>query len=108
MSDSIQQQIQNTLNSHRVVLFMKGSKMMPMCGFSGRVVDILNQYGIDFETRDVLQDDSLRAGIKVFSDWPTLPQLYIDGEFIGGCDIFVALHNDGTLKTLLKGDKTHA
>ncbi len=97
-----QEQIRKDLETHKVILFMKGSKLMPNCGFSARVVDILIQHGIEFETRDVLQDDELRQGIKEFSNWPTLPQLYIEGKFIGGCDIVLQLHNEGKLETLLR------
>ena len=75
---------------------------MPLCGFSGRVVAILNQLGANFETRNVLEDDELRQGIKEYSNWPTLPQLYINGEFIGGCDIVMQLHEEGELQKLLK------
>ena len=75
---------------------------MPLCGFSGRVVEILNQLGAIFEIRNVLEDDELRQGIKKYSNWPTLPQLYINGEFIGGCDIVMQLHEEGELQKLLK------
>lgn len=75
---------------------------MPLCGFSARVVDVLNQHGIEYETRDVLKDDTLRQGIKEFSNWPTLPQLYIHGKFIGGCDIVLQLHDEGKLEAMLK------
>ena len=75
---------------------------MPLCGFSGRVVEILNQLGANFEIRNVLEDDELRQEIKKYSNWPTLPQLYINGEFIGGCDIVMQLHEEGELQKLLK------
>jgi len=93
--------IKNDVSSNKVVLYMKGNKLMPQCGFSARVVDILIQLGVPFETRDVLQDDVLRQAIKEFSDWPTLPQLYIGGEFIGGCDIVTEMFQNGELKALL-------
>lgn len=80
---------------------MKGDKDMPRCGFSARVVDILNHYGVEFATRDVLKSEELRQAIKEYSDWPTLPQLYVNGEFIGGCDIVTELHQNGELKALL-------
>lgn len=98
---SKQDEITSDLKNHRVILYMKGSKLMPMCGFSARVVDILNQLKADFETRDVLQDDELRTSIKEHSNWPTLPQLYIDGEFIGGCDIVTELFQTGELNKIL-------
>jgi len=98
---SKQDEIASDLKNHRVILYMKGSKLMPMCGFSARVVDILNQLKTDFETRDVLQDEELRTSIKKHSNWPTLPQLYIDGEFIGGCDIVTELFQTGELNKIL-------
>lgn len=101
MSD-VQARIQEDIKKHPVILFMKGTKMMPLCGFSGQVVEILNGFGVDYETRNVLEDDALRQGIKDYSDWPTLPQLYINGKFIGGCDIVMQLHEQGELEKLLK------
>lgn len=98
------EEIKKDIEENRVILFMKGSQLMPMCGFSGRVVEMLQEHGIDFATRDVLQDDDLRSNIKTFSDWPTLPQLYVDGNFIGGCDIVTELHASGDLATLLKNE----
>lgn len=94
--------IENEVKKSRVVLFMKGNKDMPMCGFSGKVVEILNALNADFVTHDVLQDDDLRSAIKEFSDWPTLPQLYIDGEFVGGCDIVTELFQKGELQKILE------
>ena len=80
---------------------MKGTKQMPLCGFSAKVVNLLKNLQIDFETRNVLEDDELREGIKAYSNWPTLPQLYIGGTFIGGCDIVTELYESGELKELL-------
>ena len=97
-----QEQIKEDIKNNPVILFMKGSKLMPLCGFSGRVVEILNQLGANFEIRNVLEDDELRQEIKKYSNWPTLPQLYINGEFIGGCDIVMQLHEEGELQKLLK------
>lgn len=99
--DDIRQQI----TSHAVVLFMKGSPDFPQCGFSGRVVQILRQLGVDFTSFDVLQNAELRQAIKEFSNWPTLPQLYIHGEFIGGSDIVSELYQSGELKKLLQSKK---
>ncbi len=93
--------IEIDVKDYPVVLFMKGNKNLPMCGFSARVVDILKRSGVEFETRDVLQDENLRAAIKEFSNWPTLPQLYIRGKFVGGCDIVEQLHETGELQDLL-------
>lgn len=95
------EQIQHDVKTHDVVLYMKGEKTLPQCGFSARVVDILLQLGVDFETRNVLTDDALRQAIKEFSDWPTLPQLYIRGEFVGGCDIITQLAQNGELQKML-------
>jgi monothiol glutaredoxin len=98
----IQEKIKKDVEKHPVILFMKGSKLMPLCGFSARVVEVLIELDIPFETRDVLQDDALRQGIKEYSNWPTLPQLYIEGKFIGGCDIVLQLHKEGKLASLLR------
>ena len=98
---SIQDKIKQDIDNNRIILFMKGNRAMPMCGFSARVVEILNRYDVDFETRNVLDDDELRQGIKDFSDWPTLPQLYIDQDFIGGCDIVMELEANGELAKLI-------
>lgn len=102
MSD-IQEKIKKDIESNPVILFMKGSKQMPLCGFSARVVDVLSRFAIEFETRNVLEDDDLRQGIKEYSNWPTLPQLYINGKFIGGCDIVLQLYADGKLQEMLGG-----
>jgi monothiol glutaredoxin len=84
-----------------VIVYMKGNKTFPRCGFSARVVQILNTTGVDYATRDVLIDPNLRQAIKDFSDWPTLPQLYIRGEFVGGSDIVTELYQNGALQTML-------
>jgi monothiol glutaredoxin len=84
-----------------VIVYMKGNKTFPRCGFSARVVQILNTTGVDYATRDVLIDDNLRQAIKDYSDWPTLPQLYIRGEFVGGSDIVTELYQNGELQTML-------
>ena len=97
----MQDEIKSDIETHKVILFMKGNKEIPMCGYSARVVEILKSYGMEFETRNVLDSDDLRSGIKLFSDWPTLPQLYINQKFIGGCDIITQLHETGDLKALL-------
>lgn len=94
-------EIKQDIENNKVILYMKGNKEIPMCGYSARVVEILKSYGIEFETRNVLDSDELRNEIKKFSDWPTLPQLYIKQKFIGGCDIVTQLHEAGQLKDLL-------
>jgi len=101
MSDAANQ-IQETISGNDVVLYMKGTKMMPQCGFSSRVAGVLNFMGVDFTDVNVLADDSIRQGIKDFSDWPTIPQLYVKGEFVGGCDIITEMTLSGELDTLLE------
>jgi monothiol glutaredoxin len=101
MSDSVSQRIQSEIDENPVMLFMKGTAMFPQCGFSARVVQILNHIGVPFKTANVLEDDGLREGIKQFSNWPTIPQLYVKGEFVGGCDIVTEMFQSGELETLL-------
>ncbi|MFZ3583605.1 Grx4 family monothiol glutaredoxin [Loktanella sp. DJP18] len=94
-------QIKDTVTSHDVVLFMKGTKTMPQCGFSSRVAGVLNFMGIEYTDVNVLADDQIRQGIKDYSDWPTIPQLYVKGEFVGGCDIITEMTLSGELDKLL-------
>ncbi|XVN40299.1 MAG: Grx4 family monothiol glutaredoxin [Rickettsia endosymbiont of Argas persicus] len=94
--------IENEIKNNKVVLFMKGTKEMPACGFSSKVVTILNKLGVEFRDIDVLSDPELRNALKIFSDWPTFPQLYINGELVGGCDIVTELYNSGELEKMLK------
>lgn len=99
----IQAQIKEIVTSHPVVLFMKGTAKFPQCGFSGRAIQILQACGVtDPYTVNVLEDDGIRQGIKDFSNWPTIPQLYIKGEFIGGSDIMTEMYQSGELQQLLK------
>ena len=93
-------QIKTTIETNDVVLFMKGTKMMPQCGFSSRVAGVLNFMGVDFADVNVLADAEIRQGIKDFSDWPTIPQLYVKGEFVGGCDIITEMTLSGELDQL--------
>ena len=93
-------QIKDTVEKNDVVLYMKGTKMMPGCGFSSRVAGILNYMGVEFTDVNVLADPEIRQGIKDFSDWPTVPQLYVKGEFVGGCDIVTEMTLSGELDTL--------
>lgn len=102
MNNKIFERIKEYIDNNDVVLFMKGSKDMPMCGFSAKVVHILELLGVDFLDVDVLEDSEIREAIKKFSDWPTIPQLYIRGEFIGGCDIISQMHSEGELQKLLQ------
>lgn len=94
--------IKETIDANTVVLFMKGTKEMPQCGFSSRVAGVLNYMGVDFSDVNVLADDGIRQGIKDFSDWPTIPQLYVKGEFVGGCDIITEMTLSGELDTLFE------
>jgi monothiol glutaredoxin len=97
---SAEQQIRDTIQSNDVVLYMKGTKAMPQCGFSSRVAGILNYMGVDYADVNVLADAEIRQGIKDFSDWPTIPQLYVKGEFVGGCDIITEMTLSGELDQL--------
>lgn len=92
--------IRETVTSHDVVLYMKGTKMMPQCGFSSRIAGVLNYIGVDYTDVDVLADAEIRQGIKDFSNWPTIPQLYVKGEFVGGCDIITEMTLSGELDEL--------
>jgi monothiol glutaredoxin len=100
MSDA-NERISQIVNANDVVLFMKGTPLFPQCGFSSRAVAILEHCGADFESIDVLQDMEIRQGIKSFSDWPTIPQLYVKGEFVGGSDIMMEMYEAGELQQLL-------
>ena len=101
LSDSTREKIEGLIQQNRVVLFMKGTKSMPQCGFSSRVAGVLNFMGVEYADVNVLADDGIRQGIKDFSDWPTIPQLYVKGEFVGGCDIVTEMTLSGELDTLL-------
>ena len=101
---SAQDQIRETITANDVVLYMKGTKMMPQCGFSSRIAGILNYMGIEYADVNVLADPEIRQGIKDFSDWPTIPQLYVKGEFVGGCDIVTEMTLSGELDQLLEGN----
>ena len=96
----IRSQIQETIDGNDVVLFMKGTREVPQCGFSSRVAGVLNYMGVDYRDVNVLADDQVRQGIKDFSDWPTVPQLYVKGEFVGGCDIVTEMTLSGELDQL--------
>lgn len=98
----IEQFIDNEVKSNDVVLFMKGTPQFPMCGFSGQVVQILDYVGVPYKGVNVLESDDLRQGIKAYAQWPTIPQLYVKGEFVGGCDIIREMFQAGELQSLLK------
>nr|YP_002049447.1 Glutaredoxin-related protein [Paulinella chromatophora]ACB43237.1 Glutaredoxin-related protein [Paulinella chromatophora] len=102
MDDSLKQRIDGLVNSSPVFVFMKGNKLMPQCGFSNNIVQIFNSLGIPFETFDVLSDMEIRQGVKDYSEWPTIPQIYIKGEFIGGSDIIIEMYHSGELREKLE------
>jgi len=97
MNSETRTKIESLINSSPIMVFMKGNKLMPQCGFSNNVVQILNSIGVSFDTFDVLSDMEVRQGIKEFSDWPTIPQVYLKGEFLGGSDILIEMYNSGEL-----------
>ncbi len=97
MDLSTRNRIESLINSSPIMVFMKGTKLMPQCGFSNNVVQILNALGMSFETFDVLSDMEIRQGIKDYSNWPTIPQVYVKGEFLGGSDILIEMYNSGEL-----------
>lgn len=100
-----QERIQDLVDNHPVLLFMKGSKLFPQCGFSNTACQILQAYDIDFHTVDVLSDEAIRSGVKDFSQWPTIPQLYVAGEFIGGSDIMIEMYQNGELGEMIEKAK---
>ena len=101
MSNPVAERIQGEITDNPVMLYMKGNAMFPQCGFSARVVQILSHLGVPFQTANVLEDSQLREGVKAFSNWPTVPQLYVKGEFVGGCDIVTEMYQSGELEALL-------
>jgi monothiol glutaredoxin len=101
MTNPITERIQGDVTENPVMLYMKGTAMFPQCGFSARVVQILTHLGVPFQTANVLEDPELRDGVKHYSNWPTIPQLYVKGEFVGGCDIVTEMFQSGELETLL-------
>ena len=101
MDSAVQARIEALVASSPIVVFMKGNKLMPQCGFSNNVVQILNALAVPFETFDVLSDMEIRQGIKEYADWPTIPQVYLNGEFLGGSDILIEMYNSGELREKL-------
>jgi monothiol glutaredoxin len=100
--EDVKAEIDADVKRHPIVIYMKGNARAPQCGFSARVVDIFNQVGAPFETRNVLADPAIRQGVKEYTDWPTIPQIFVAGEFIGGCDITIEMFENGELKTLVE------
>lgn len=101
MTPELNDRIEALINSHKIMVFMKGNKLMPQCGFSNNVVQILNMLGVPFETFDVLSDYDIRQGIKEYSNWPTIPQVYLNGEFLGGSDILIEMYQKGELQEMV-------
>jgi monothiol glutaredoxin len=102
MSGDLQQRIESLIQGSKVLLFMKGTKQFPACGFSNAVVQILRKEGVAFDTFNILADPEIRQGLKEYSSWPTYPQLYVNGKFVGGCDIVTEMHQNGELAAALK------
>lgn len=102
LSDQLRQQIEQDIKNNKIVIFMKGTANQPMCGFSGRAIQILQSYGVGIKDHNVLANEEIRQGIKEFTNWPTIPQIFINGEFIGGCDIITEMHENGELAAMLK------
>ncbi len=102
MTPETKARIESLIQDNKVMVFMKGNKLMPQCGFSNNVVQILNVLGVPFETIDVLADAEIRDGIKAFSSWPTIPQVYVNGEFVGGSDILIELYQKGELQQIVE------
>ena len=96
----LKDQIKKDIQNNPIMLYMKGTKLMPMCGFSATVVNILNAYGVEYHSVNVLEDPEIRIKLSEYSDWPTIPQIFVDGELIGGCDIAMELHKSGELKNI--------
>jgi monothiol glutaredoxin len=102
MTSELKAQLDQMVQENKVLVFMKGTKLMPMCGFSNNVVQILNSLGVPFETVNVLENEAIRQGIKEYSNWPTIPQVYINGEFVGGSDILIELYQSNELQEMLE------
>ncbi|MEL6929826.1 MAG: Grx4 family monothiol glutaredoxin [Cyanobacteria bacterium J06600_6] len=102
MTPEVKARIEKLVNENKIVVFMKGSKLMPQCGFSNNVVQILNTLGVPYETFDILADSEIRQGIKEYSNWPTIPQIYLNGEFVGGSDIAIELYQSGELQQMVE------
>ena len=102
MTPEVKERIDNLINQNKIMIFMKGTKLMPQCGFSNNVVQILNTLGVPFQTVDILADNDIRQGIKEYSNWPTIPQVYVNGQFIGGSDIMIEMYQSGELQQMVE------
>ena len=98
---NLEEQIRHDIENNHIILYMKGTKLMPMCGFSATVVNLLNAYQVEYKDVNVLEDPEIRIKLSEYSNWPTIPQIFVKGELIGGCDIAMELHNSGELKSIL-------
>ncbi|HUI24714.1 MAG TPA: Grx4 family monothiol glutaredoxin [Candidatus Kryptonia bacterium] len=101
MADDVMNRIKSLIDQNKILIFMKGTPSLPMCGFSAATIEVFNELGVKYSTVNVLEDPAIREGIKAFSKWPTIPQVYVNGEFIGGCDIVQEMHARGELKPLV-------
>ncbi|MBW4649065.1 MAG: Grx4 family monothiol glutaredoxin [Kastovskya adunca ATA6-11-RM4] len=102
MTPELKEQIDKLVNENKILVFMKGTKLMPQCGFSNNVVQILNTLGVPYETVDILEEYEIRQGIKEYSNWPTIPQVYINGEFVGGSDVMIEMYQQGELQQMVE------
>jgi monothiol glutaredoxin len=102
MTPEVKERIDNLINQNKIMIFMKGTKLMPQCGFSNNVVQILNTLGVPFQTVDILADNDIRQGIKEYSNWPTIPQVYVNGQFVGGSDIMIEMYQSGELQQMVE------
>ncbi|MBW4575043.1 MAG: Grx4 family monothiol glutaredoxin [Aphanothece sp. CMT-3BRIN-NPC111] len=102
MTPEVKERIDSLVKQHKILVFMKGNKLMPQCGFSNNVVQMLNTLGVPYETLDILEDYEIRQGIKEYSNWPTIPQVYIDGQFVGGSDVMIELYQKGELQQMVE------
>lgn len=102
MTPEVKERIDDLINQNKIMVFMKGTKLMPQCGFSNNVVQILNTLGVPFQTVDILADNDIRQGIKEYSNWPTIPQVYVNGQFIGGSDIMIEMYQSGELQQMVE------
>ena len=102
MTPELKDRIDNLVSQNKIVVFMKGTKLMPQCGFSNNVVQILNTLGVPFHTVDILADQEIRQGIKEYSNWPTIPQVYVNGQFVGGSDILIEMYQKGELQQMVE------
>ena len=102
MEDAVRKRIENDVKGNKVFLYMKGTPEQPQCGFSGRAVAILKEYNVPFKSFNIFEDEAIRQGVKEYADWPTFPQLYVNGELVGGCDIMMEMHEKGELAKILE------